>query len=543
LFAVLVFGFGTAAGVLLAFAGAGFVEQSGGLIVTIFLSALFVVGGLGALVFAFRRPILRRLFGYAETQVELFADPLARVASGTLARDPAAATTAARDLVALGLARYSWLAARRWVITSLTALIAAMAALAGTALLFKQNTLLEGQTRLLAEQNARIDAQSALIAQDVQLAEAARNAELAVEITAIASAMGAAVEAANARFRAEAPELAAAQDPITALVNVLDPVTDIDRALALRIVSASRAVRPYRFLDPNLRPGDPNDNLRIAMQRRREVLPGAWGRMSEAYGWQAQDDANRLIDRPASPERGQLLDILVAGGLRNLEVLNHFGLDLSFASLRDGTLSYVTAQGGRLAYADFTGVQMGASDLGGAILDNARFDLAVIRGSTFAEVGPDRVQVPYTPDMAPMPSVMNGLSLREAAVFDTSFAGARMLGANLDGALLVRVDLSGATLAAATLRGTMLVAPVLDGIDLKSADLDGAIVFGADALDRLEEAAGGSFDPARYRLDPIAPAALLDHRIAYLQMTAEEIAAATGGAPAFRMVRTGAVEN
>jgi len=104
-FSVLIFGFGAAAGILLAFVGAGFVQDSGQIVVTVFLSALVIVGLLGLLLFLFRRPILRRLFGYAETQVELFADPLARVADGALQRDPRAATEAARDLVALGLDR------------------------------------------------------------------------------------------------------------------------------------------------------------------------------------------------------------------------------------------------------------------------------------------------------------------------------------------------------------------------------------------------------------------------------------------------------
>lgn len=61
---------------------------------------------------------------------------------GAVQRDPTAAVAAARELVQLAPARYSWVTARRWIVASLTALIAAMAELAGTALLFKQNQLL-----------------------------------------------------------------------------------------------------------------------------------------------------------------------------------------------------------------------------------------------------------------------------------------------------------------------------------------------------------------------------------------------------------------
>jgi uncharacterized protein YjbI with pentapeptide repeats len=544
LFPLLIFAFGTAAGVLLAFTGAGFVEQSGGLVVTVFLSALLVVAGLGGLIFAFRRPILRRLFGYADTQVELFAEPLSRVATGTLARDAEAATAAARDLVALGLARYSWLAARRWVIASLTALIAAMAALAGTALLFKQNALLQVQTELLSQQNDKIEAQGILLAQDVQLAEAQRNAQLAVEITGIAALIGQATEDAAARFRAEAPDLAAAQDPFDGMVNVLDPVTDLDRALVLRIVSASRAARPYRFLDQGLRPDDPDDKLRVAFDRRRDDLPAAWARLSAARGWSASATANQLTDRPASPERGQLLDVLLAGGVRNLEVLNHFGLDLSFAYLQDATIILLTGQGARLAYADLSGSHLRSVDLGGAAMENARLDRTVIRDSDFSTVDAARLRPPFPSAMAPLSSALDGASFRDAAIFDTSFRGARMLAADFDGALLFRPDFTDAILSAATLRGTMLVAPVMTGADLKSVDLDGAIVFGADFLDRMTAGtAPGSFRADRYRMDPADISEDQTHRVAWAQSSPDDIAAAAGGLPAFRLVRIKPLED
>lgn len=161
--AILFFGFGIAAGILMAFSGFGFLEDSAALIATVFLAALLVVMVLGVILFAARRMIWARLFGFAEVQIEELANPLASVAERAIAGDPAGATTAARDLVALALARYSWVTARRWIIAALTGLIAAMAALAGTALLFQQNQLLAVQSGLLVEQNARITEQTTLL--------------------------------------------------------------------------------------------------------------------------------------------------------------------------------------------------------------------------------------------------------------------------------------------------------------------------------------------------------------------------------------------
>lgn len=229
-FSVLVFGFGLAAGILLAFSGEG-LHDSAGLIVSVFLVLIGCTLILGAVVFAFRKPLWRRVFGMAESHLEQFAVPLARVAQYAAERDPTSAVRAVSELAQLGLARYAWLSTRRWVLASLTGLIAAMAALSGTALLFRQNQLIEVQSQLLADQNLRIVEQTVLLEQQVELAEAARNAELAVEITTIAAALG---EAADRALGGEGFRT----------VNVLDPETDLSRALILRITSISRALKP-----------------------------------------------------------------------------------------------------------------------------------------------------------------------------------------------------------------------------------------------------------------------------------------------------------
>ncbi|MFM7446374.1 MAG: hypothetical protein ACKO2N_21175, partial [Tabrizicola sp.] len=159
---VLFFGFGLAAGILGAYTATGFLADSAGLILSVFLSAALVVLVLGVLIFALRKTLLQKLFGHAEVALEQLADPLSRIADRAIDRDPGGATQAARDLVSMVLARYAWISTRRWIIASLTALIAAMAALAGTALLFNQNELIATQTELLREQNARIQEQTQL---------------------------------------------------------------------------------------------------------------------------------------------------------------------------------------------------------------------------------------------------------------------------------------------------------------------------------------------------------------------------------------------
>ena len=476
------------------------------------------------------RLVWQRLFGFAEVQIEQFATPLSQVTERAIAGDPAGATSAARDLVALVLARYSWVATRRWIIAALTGLIAAMAALAGTALLFKQNQLIEAQTGLLAEQNAKIAGQTVLQELDLQLAEAARNAALAVEITQIASELGKVLDgiAAKAGPEVQPPE------------NIFNAIQtgDLSRELVLRITSVSRATKPYRFLDLGVRAQSNNDKTRIAVARRRDEFPNTYARIGAAYGWVEPDPVAHLIDRPASPERGQLLSVLLGAGLYNLEGLNTAGLDLSFAALPNANILLMTAQGGQLDSADFTGSYLVEVDLGGAGLENARFRGCVIQRSSFAVVTAQTIRAPYPASNAPMSTRANGADFAGAAIYDTTLAGAQLLAANFDGALLAGADFAGADLGLATFRGAVLLDAKWDGANLKSADFDGAVVFGAEALQGIAAvAAADSFNPARFRADPLDPAALMKIGIVGLNLTPEDIKARTGGAPAFRLTR------
>jgi uncharacterized protein YjbI with pentapeptide repeats len=534
---ILFFGFGIAAGILIAFSGIGYLEDSAALIATVFLSALLVILLVGIILFAARRRIMQSVFGYAEVQIDQLATPLAGIAERAIARDPEGATTAARELVALALARYSWITARRWIITSLTALIAAMAALAGTALLFKQNQLIAIQSGLLTEQNARISEQSGLLEQQVQLAEADRNAQLAIEITQIAAELGTVVDKV-----ARDSEIATGK-PMTGLFNAIQ-TEDLSRSLVMRITSTSRAVKPYRFLDLGLRANSSKDKTRLAMQRRKAELPNTYARIANYYGWTEAGPDVHLIDRPASPERGQLLLTMFAAGLRNLEALNTAGLDLSFAHLLDTNILKVTIQGGILGNADFSGSYFVESDFGGTAMENARFVGSNIRNSSFAEVTAARLRPPYPATNAPMFTFASGADFSTAYITNTSFQGTRLLGASFDGALLVKADFTNADLGLATFRNSILIAPVMAGANLKSTDLDGAIIFGPNALVELAaSAAPGSFKPDRFRTDPVDRNELLKIIVVNQNLSLENIDQLTNKSPAWRVKRIQAFDD
>lgn len=522
---VLFFGFGLAAGILGAFTATGFLEDSAGLILSVFLAAALVVLILGVLVFALRRTILSRLFGHAEVALEQIADPLARIADRAIDRDPSGATSAARDLVSMVLARYAWISTRKWIIAALTALIAAMAALAGTALLFKQNQLISTQTDLLREQNARIQEQTQLIQTDVQLAEASRNAALAVEITDIAAELGKVVDRVHGKA-------------LTNPFNVLDAATDLDRSLFLRIVSISRALMPYRFLDTGLQEEDASNGLRHALQRRRDDLGEGYPKLETYFGWTDQPEGTYLVDRPASPERGQLLRVMVSSGLRNLELFTFAGLTLDHAMLKATDLTLITAQQARLSYADFSGSYLVECDFGSAILENARFRRANISRTRFASLTADQVLPPLPPQTGLALTRMSGADFTRATLHDSDFSSAALTAAVFDHALLDGISFANADLSVATFRGTVILNADFAKASLKRTDFDQAIVFGDDALTKLAAAAApGTLRPDLFRLDPMEPADLAALMVVQNALTPEDLAAKTGGAKPYRITR------
>ena len=140
--------------------------------------------------------------------------------------------------------------------------------------------------------------------------------------------------------------------------------------------------------------------------------------------------------------------------------------------------------------------------------------------------------------MAPISTRANGIDFTGATLDGVNFAKAELLGANFDGSLSVQADFSGASLGVATFRGAILMAPVWGDTNLKSADFDGAIVFGGDPLaDLLAGAAKDTFNPDRFRADPVDRATVLDLVIVKQRLSLQDVDRITGGAQAWRLTR------
>jgi len=539
---LLIFGFGTAAGFLTAFMGLGVLQDATGIVLLLFLTVLMFIAAFGLLLVVFRKPLLRRLFGFAETQIELFADPLTDVAKSAIDRDPEGATAAARDLVQLSLARYAWIATRRWIIGSLTALIAAMAALAGTMLLFQQNDLLEAQNAKIDNQIAQVTEQTVLNRYTVQLAEAARNAELVVEITEIAQELGAALDRAMAGAGEEAQ---AGTRTVDGSIPVLDPLQDLDLSLIMRITSASRATKPYQFLDVGITPKNEAELLRVALERRAEDLPNTYAALKADFGWPDEEESIRLVDRPASPERGQLLSSLTLAGIRDMEVLNFYGMDLSYAYAPEIALFLTSFQIGRLSFADFSFADIRGAELRGAFLTNARFRRADIFNTSFSSVPASDVKGPFAKEGIDFyNTTLGGADFSQALLRSVAFIGVHGTAMNFDGATLIEPNFAFAGISAATFRGAAILDPIFEGADLRSVDFDQAVVAGADFLEQIEaQSAPGSFRKERFALEEIDINRALDVQSLYRTVDVEEIRQRVGNKGLYLVKRVQPFEN
>jgi hypothetical protein len=495
---LIVFFFGLGAGLLAAFFWADIVGESLSTVFSIFVIAMLVLGGIVSLVLYYRKRLITYLFDVTQTHLSSFAEPLEDVTRYAMKKDAEGATTAARRLVQLSLARYAWIATRRWIVASLTALIAAMAALGGTTLLYRQNQLLAAQSVLLKGQNQRLDEQNRMINMDINLAEAARNAELVVEISRIGGELATVV---NKISREEQP---ADLDKGASTVAVIpQPARDIEPGLVARIVATSMAVRPYRFLSRKADPRDYGERLRTAIERRTD-LPLTLKKMGQQFGWQERQKITNLISRPASPERGQLLAVMLKAGIRQTEWFSFHGLDLSYAKVEADLISLASFHQARLAFADFSYTIIGGSNFGGAILDNAWFKKSIIFDTSFAAVAGDKIPEPYKKSEDPAATRLAGADFSNSALIKTRFDGASMTAARFDDAVLSDVSFANAIIATSTFYNTVLINPDFSGTQLQSVDFDETIVFDKDFIMTLGKIAHpGTFKPARFKVEPI----------------------------------------
>jgi uncharacterized protein YjbI with pentapeptide repeats len=492
---IIVFIIGVVVGVPIANFGANVLVEYAGQVFGILFALFLIIVLVAALIALFRRRIWGVLFKRAEIEMDRFARPLAEVARFAAEQRVADATSAARDLAELVLARYAWVSTRRWLLATITALIAAIAALAGSALLFQQNNLLRTQIDLMAQQNDRIGEQNRFIQAQIELGEAQRSTAIVPEILEIGAQVGQEIAAINT-FAGDVPSVA-----------LLSP------GLRARILAATTAARPYRYLRNPLTDIDENLMMSSGLLRRTDLTASAKVRdQLQAANGNVEftgEQSGVMSDRPLSPERGQILAILISNGITDISALT--GADFSFAEV-----TFTNAAGAlnlnftQLRFANFDRQMLVAAGFDGASLEHARFRNATIShahfdsgtfGTTIAG------QEPLTRG-----AQLSGTDFSGAIIKDTTFTGARGFGINYDRAVIHKVQFTNAEIAGSTFRGTIFGTVDFTGAGLKSVDFDGAIVFDPKFLDTIAaQAAPDSFVATRFALEPITPEQFAQH--------------------------------
>lgn len=467
-----------------------FLADYGTAVLSIVLGAMLFATVLMVIIFIFREPIWHYLFRRTEIQVSQFAAPLADVARHAAEKKVPEATEAARIFAELALSRYAWVTARRWLVASITGLIAAIAALAGSALLFEQNKLIRQQSVLLIEQNQRIDQQNEMIDVQIQLAEADRSASIVPELLSIGEALG-----------SETSRVIADGRP--APLVFLD---ELSPALSNRIIAATLAARPYRYLRSSAL--DPRDSETVALSAlsRRTDLPRVVERLA-GKTFQATG-RSQLIDRDLSPERGQIISMLVNSGIHETEALSFRGADLSYADVRLPIVAAVSFRHANLDFSDFSWSRIRESQFRGGWLRHARFRNAVVDRCDFSAIPRDELKPPFSGANAPdaWKTQIAGADFTGAIVDRSDFSAVEGVGMNFDNAVVARSRFANGGIDGSTFRGAILIDNDFSGAGLKSVDFDGAIVFQADFLDILAAAAAeGTFVQSRFTLDPINP--------------------------------------
>lgn len=500
----LVFVLGIATGIPIAMFGIDFIVANAALAFSVLAGVLLLLTVGGVMVIIFRRQLWHGLFRIGDVELHRITEPLGDVVRLTSEKRIPEATTAAGELARFVLARYAWIATRRWIVGAVTGFVAVIAALAGSALLFQQNVLLRSQGELMRQQTERLTEQTRMLETQIQLGEAQRSSSIVPEILAIGAAIG---EAA-----AKMPVIAAEAGTV-----MLDP------PLRARIVAATLAVRPYRYLVYGLDNLNDSEVLAQAVARRPD-LPATQREFTEVitamdrtWGLGAADpraEAGELTDRIVSPERGHLLGTLHNSGLRDMTRLTYEGADFSFAEVRARNLDGIVLNYGLLDFADFSGVTLKGAWFQAAQLDHARFLRSTIADAKFNSVANESVQPPFTPNpMLPYrPTRLVGADFSLAGIARSDFSGVQAVGANFDGAVISDTTFAGAFLLGATFRNAVLHRVDFTGADLSRVDFDGAAVLDADLLDKLAvQALDGTFDKAAYALEVIPNDMLATH--------------------------------
>lgn len=422
-----------------------------------------------ALIFTiFKEFFFKLFFGISKADLEDVKTSAESMAGNAVKQDWVAASKDFKVVSQKGSAWYAWLSYRRWVVTVFYTLFLAFAGLLGSVLLYNQNQLLEKQNEKIDDQTKLFEKQNDKIDSQIQLEESSRRGNLIVMMSNIMDKIDEEIRSAQEKG---------------------DSSRSLSPQLIGRIGALSYAFRPYRF-------------------------------------WQD----SMLIEKPLSPERGQLLLALVNSDFDTLtynnicqeatfeqaylENANLEGAHLKEINLKGANLKGVNLDDAILIRANLDDVDLNRANLNrailkGAILNYANLDDANLFDANLIDtylvnaslVSINNPRINLSSIIPPKAMRINtktnlkganlkgadlseahliGADLSKAELDETNFSKAKLSEADLSEANLVRSNLSEANLIIANLNEADLSYTNLIGADLSRANLSNANLVGAD---------------------------------------------------------------
>lgn len=360
-------------------------------------------------VFSFRTLITRKILG--ENSVGDFLNDAQAVADSVtdqltqnvLVNIPSETRDRVRNVLPRLANWFIWGRLRNWWWNWILGIFVSLGGLTGTILLINQNQLLEAQNRKIDDQTGLLKAQNELVNRQMQLEEASRRSALVVLMSNIMDKVDREIESQQVGLTTKQKE---------------NKKYKLSKSLIGQIAALSYSFKPYRYMD-----GD------------------------------------TLIDRPLSPERGQLLITLslLPFDSETFELIFENALFES-ADLQNATLTYAYLNHINLNGADLSGADLSRSYFLSANLEGANLEGALLLFSDWTEAD------------------LSGANLTGAVLHFLNLTGANLTGANLTNTYALNTNFNSAKLSNANLTEIS----GFEDVNLKDAMLDGANLEGTE---------------------------------------------------------------
>ena len=427
------------------------------------------------LVIKYKERILNYVFSTTKTHINEIMAPVPTVIDAIESRQTGKAKAEVTEVLKMVYAKYSWGKMRLFIVNTTMALFLGFGALLGAFLLLEQNKKLDTQNQLFTAQNKQVatqtklferqnelvaeqlkqvkkqnklfeeqtrklDTQNRLFGKQNQLVEVQTN--FASEQTKLFRNQNELVKIQNKQEEAQTQlsESTRRSSLVFLFSNIMDKADqeikqDSVYQKALKSATTQKAIKDLRNTSKKR-----NKEQITSLKKRiphKKLSPQLEGRiiaLSQSLKPYKYLEKDSLIDKPLSPERGQLLTSLYESGV-----------DLNYISLH-GAFEGADLNGANLTAADLVRVNLKRANLTRAALPMANLKSAQLIGT-----------------------ILNGANLRQS-----DLQNAALSFANLNEAILTGADLTGARLSSAILVEAVFFKANLTGANLTNTNLSGA---------------------------------------------------------------------